>query len=1143
LSLRLEEVDVKSLLSRLEGLGWIKGSGITGVKERELAPLFFGDVLKGVVKKINSNVFTSLTSEEEEQVFREVFDRLNADDEVRILQYLKYGVEVYLKKGQRKVIVKLIDYDRPSSNLFFYLVRPRFRGSPQNIEPDIVLYINGIPIVVIEVKQYIRPQSYLEALDQIRRYEIFSPDVFRFIQFGIAIGDEQRYTPTWPNWSKESRNVPAYKWIIKEAGEDGRKREGEDVAYILEPSRLLEYIRYFIFYRREHDGDLGKIIARYNQYYATKKAVKRLNEYVNGGELKRGLIWHWLGSGKTYTMFFIANYFLDKYWDKRPVVFFIVDRSDLEEQHERMLSSIEEPKFRRLFKKIESIEELHERIKVIKESEYLGGIIAYGVYLTTIQKFQRGRPPETREDVEKEVEEFRGGLLDLLIRLGQEYLEWLNREKPDEYRRYSRELGKLRDQERKEYLVKLGQVSSCNILLLIDEAHRSQYGILAAMLKTVFPNAIAFGFTGTPVFKYERNTFLEFSYPDRGELYLDVYFIKDSIRDGFTLPLVYQAVGEGEVSKEGVRIKLTEEEIKGFIEEYMKAREEGIDVVDRLDPSLYKKVSEYINRIRVFLMNENRIDKLAEYIAERVEDDTEGFKFKAMVVAVNRVACVRFKRSLEKHLVKKYGDGAREWVEVVMTYNYNDTDPEIVSYREELTRRFGTSDMNEVNREIQRRFLEEENPRILVVTDMLITGFDAPTLKVMYLDKPLYEHRLLQAIARVNRPYPGKEFGLIVDSLGLIEHLSKTLALYNMLADKEAQRDLEENLLEDIEHRVRELETLLKNIKETLSSLKLGDQDVSIDLDNLKSRLKEEDFDKVDFEGRIGLIALYASSNEASDDVARAKRLVNDIARVIRLYRALGSHPRKIFYVEDIEVLAFIYGIILRKTRRGRSIGSSFWQELVKFIHSRTLIEEFDKIAEVKVDEETIEKLLKTPTPSVNDLRKAVADFYLYFRGILAENLHDPIYRRIMERLDRLLREWIARKIDLKVFLSQLKSLRDEVEEYERRIRGKALSDRIIESINVYINSEVLKSREGKVTELRLSSTKNEIEKLLQKKPSSIKSSDKRRLAKALLHDLFIELGAAVDEREVAKIVDNLVDEFIVEELERALGKDEEGRD
>jgi len=324
--------------------------------------------------------------------------------------------------------------------------------------------------------------------------------------------------------------------------------------------------------------------------------------------------------------------------------------------------------------------------------------------------------------------------------------------------------------------------------------------------------------------------------------------------------------------------------------------------------------------------------------------------------------------------------------------------------------------------------------------------------------------------------------------------------------------------------------------------LRLGDQDVSIDLEDLKGRLKKKDFDRVDFESRIGLIALYASSNEVNDEVVKAKRLVNDISRVIRLYRALGSHPRKVFYVEDVEVLAFTYGMILKKLHRGRFIGSSFWQELVKLIHSRTLIEEFDKIAEIEIDDKAIDNLLKTSASSINALRKAVADFYFYLRGILIENIHDPIYRRIMERLNRLLREWITRKIDLRTFLSQLKSLREEAEEYERRVRGKTVSDKIIESISMYIISEVLKGGKDKAIVLRLSSTKNEIEKLLRKKSSSVKSSDKRRLARALLNDLFTELSSAINEREVAKIVDNLVDEFIVEELERVLGKDEEGR-
>ncbi|MEB3862231.1 MAG: HsdR family type I site-specific deoxyribonuclease [Desulfurococcales archaeon] len=1139
MSVRVEEVDVKTFLGRLESKGWRDGSSIVGVGERELVPFFFEDVLKDAVRRINRRFFAGLTSEEEEEALREVFDRLRGDNEVRVLQYLKYGVEVYLRRRQRKVTVKLIDYDKPRNNLFFYLIRLRFLGSPGNIEPDVVLYINGLPVVIVEVKRLVEPYSYQEALGQIRRYEMFSPELFRFVQFGVAVGDEERVTPTRPNWSREERDVPAFRWVVKERDKEGRLREYEDVTYILEPGRLLEYIRYFVFYRRERGGGLGKIIARYNQYYAAKKTMRRIDEYMAGGRLNRGLIWHWLGSGKTYTMFFIANYFLDRYWDRRPIVFFIVDRSDLEEQHEKVFKNIEEPRFTKLFQKIDSIRELHRRIRVIRESEYLGGTIAYGVYLTTIQKFQRGpRAPESREELEREVEELRGGLLDLLMKLGEEYLEWLRREKPEEHERHARELARLRGKARDEYLVRLGQVGGRNILLLIDEAHRTQYGILAAMRKTVFPNALAFGFTGTPVFKYERNTFIEFGYPERGEYYLDVYFIRDSIRDGFTLPLAYQAVSEGEVSREGVRIKLSEDEIRGFIEEYMKSREAGLDILDHLDPTLYRKVGKYINKVRVFLMNEERIDRLAKYIADRLEEDTEGFKFKAMVVAVNRLACVRFKRSLEKYLVEKYGEQARDWVEVVMTYNYNDRDREIVSYREELQKRFGTSDMNEINKEIQRRFLEEENPRVLVVTDMLITGFDAPILKVMYLDKPLYEHRLLQAIARVNRPYPDKEFGLIIDSVGLLEHLSKTLALYNMLADEEIRKDFEENLMENIDEKVEEFIHLYNSVKDRLSRLVLGGQDASIDLNTLKKELRTKTFDRREFEAKIGVIALYASSKEANDDVARAKRLLNDMRRTIKLYKALGGHPKKLFYVDDIEVLTFVYGSILKKMRRRATrLGKEFWRELIKFIHSRTVIDEFEKIAETEISDETLDQLLKSKTPTI-ELRRVIADYYFYLRGILARNPHDPIYREIMRRLERLLREWITRKIDLRTFLAQLKALEEERRSYEERIRGKPIEEKIGEAINTYIRSEVL--QESPVS-LKLRNTKKEIKRLLRKKiTSTIKPSDRQRLSKALLKDLFLELGGKLSESELAKLADRLVDEFITEELERAMSN--EGR-
>ncbi|RLG17188.1 type I restriction endonuclease subunit R [Nanoarchaeota archaeon] len=899
-----------------------------------------------------------------------------------------------------------------------------------------------------------------------------------------------------------------------------------DITYILEPARLLEFLRYFVFYRKSREGIVDKIVSRYNQYYATKKAMKRIDEYLQGGRKNRGLIWHWLGSGKTYTMFFIANYYLDKYFHERPIVFFIVDRRDLEDQHERMLTAIKSGKFTLLFKKVESIPKLHDIIRTIKKCEIYGGVITYGVYLTTIQKFRRGSGGLVKE----EEKTFTRGLLTLLRELGEEYLEYLRENKPDEYEGHIAILNGLDQRAKLEYLVKLGQIKSSRILLLIDEAHRTQYGILAAMRKLAFPNALAFGFTGTPIFKHEeRNTFQEFAYPSEGEIYLDVYFIRDSIEDGFTLPLVYHAVSEGKFAKEGIRIKLTEEELRKFIETYMKAREEGLDILEQLDTAYRGKVNRYINKIRIFLMNPVRIDKLAKYIVDRIEDDTEGFRFKAMVVAVNRVACVRFKRALGRYLVDKYGEKARDWVEVVMTYNYNDRDREIIEYREELTKRFGTSDTDEINREIQRRFLEEENPRILVVTDMLITGFDAPILKVMYLDKPLYEHRLLQAIARVNRPLKDKQFGLIVDSIGLLEHLSKTMALYNMLAEEDIRNDLQENMMSSIEEKVEEFESLFRDVKMRLRSLRLGGEDVSIDLDLLKEQLTTKAFDREEFNRIIGIIALYASSKESSPDVLRAKRLVNDIYCVIRLYRSLGSHPKKLFYVEDMQVLAFVYGCIMKKIKRKRvRMDKRFWEELVSFIHSKTLIDEFHQFAEAKIDVDALENIVTAPYPRRN-IQRAVADYFFYLRSSLLSNPRDPIYREILERLEELRRRWLMRKIDLKTFLAQLVDLGRQKEEYDKRIQGKSLVDKICESIRAYITQNVIKDEK---LELELIEIRRTIQKIVKsKRVTTIKPSDEMKLRKALTMDLFREIRS-IDRHELVKLADKLVDEFIIPEIE-----------
>lgn len=1065
---------------RLEEIGWKNGHQILNFLENDIIPNFYFQ--RFFEKKIlEFNEFLNeLDEDERRDAIEQIRRALEEENEEKILNFLKHGIWVSVGEESRKVEL----FGR--ENDFFYLHEAKFKGSPDNIKPDFTLFINGLPVAIIEAKSEAIPNSQNEALAQIRRYETFSPDTFRFVQFAVAYGDEKLYTPTMPNWRKEERELPAFVWRVNKRSE---------IFDLLKPERVLEFIRFFIFYLFDKNRNIrSKLIARYNQYYAAVKAMKRIEEHMDGKK-SRGLIWHWQGSGKTYTMFFIANGFIQKYWAKNPLVFFVVDREDLEIQHDKFLRSIQEENFKNHFRKVERIEDLCEIVETAKKSEWHNKILERGIYLTTIQKFQKGS-----EEDEKSI--YR-----LLIELGKE----------EASRRKINVEGEGKEKEGK--LLQLGGVKHRSVLFLIDEAHRTQYGILGAMRKACFPNSIAFGFTGTPIFKNERSTFEEFSYPREGELYLDVYFIGDAVRDGFTLPISYYVLKEGDVKAEGIQIKLKEDEIKGFIEEFMERKGR---IEELLEGSISKaEVSRYINKARIILLNEKRIEKLSEYIARRIEEDTCNFKFKAMVVAVNRVGCVRYKKALEKYLVEKFGKEAENWVEVVMTYNYNDTEKEIVEYRDELMKRINEKDMNEINRVIQEEFLTKENPRILVVTDMLLTGFDAPKLRVMYLDKPLYEHRLLQAIARVNRPFEDKEFGLVIDSVGLVEHLARTMAVYNILAEKEIAEDLKENLMVSIDQKFEEFKQRFEAVCEALKRLEFKGLDLGIEIEEIKRSLKTGR--KEMLEAKLSTMAML---NVEKEDTAKIVKLLNDIRAVLKLYSALGSHQGRLLYVEDIEALAWIYYKIKRIIAGKRArLGKEFWNELLEFIHSKTLVEdirEFDKVVLRDANE-----LLSELKEDFGIITSEIADLFFNIRSSLEERLHDPVYREIAEKIEKLRLEWIERKINNKIFLTRLKSLIKEKESYDSSIREKSDIERLTETLRHFT-----KSKTG--VELAFNNTEKFVSKLMKSRLKKIKPSDSSEIRKALLKDL----SKQVDEKAVKGLVEEL-SEFVEKEVERIWSKEE----
>jgi type I restriction enzyme R subunit len=967
-----------------------------------------------------------------------------------VLRFLRDGF--YWRVRGSVLEFKLVDYDVVSRNRFTFAREPLFPGRRVDSKPDFVLYVNGIPLVVVEVKSGVRAGGLEEALRQIARYEVESPELFRFVQLAVAyVGrGESVYRATLPNYQGVSRFTPYSRWC---------PGEGVcDIFDLLEPGRLLEVIRWYTFFR----GGDEKVIARYNQWRASEEAYKLIRGYLVGGSGdNRGLVWHWQGSGKTYTMFFIAYRFFKTFFDRDPVVLFIVDRRELARQlYNDFISRLGAPGFMEYVRVVESIEELRELLERIKGSEESGGVTR-GVYIVLVQKFRpdalEGLKPITRREV----------------------------------------------------------------LLLIDEAHRSQYGVLASTINKILPNAIRIAFTGTPVFKFERNTFKLFAYPERGMWYLDRYFIGDSIRDGYTLPIVYQVAVE-----KGAKILVEEREIRELVEQWLRVSEEvgSIDEMAEEEPATptpmvtVDEIRKRLNRIKAILENDERLRMLARYIAERVEEDTEGFKYKAMVVAASRRACVRLWKHLVEELRSKHIEGVERWVEVVMTYTENDPE-EIREFRRGLQRRWlELSDIEAVNREIQYRFKNEEYPRILIVTDMLITGFDCPALKVMYLDKPLYEHRLLQAIARVNRPYKtgdgDKQFGLVVDTIGLLDHVRKTILTYETIGDATIASDMASNALSSLDRSYEEFRELLGKLKATLrNGVVAGAHRVSVDLEELLA-IEDEGVLKRVLEERVDpalrLLALAYSEPHVYE-------VVELMRRVTRLYEALGAHPAKVDHRREYKIILYMYERI-RSLIRGVKLPEEFWDSILKLVHEKTVISPFQVVREEKVgavDELDLRAVYaKLTRAGLQPSHHTVSEAFLSIRSFLELNIANPLYKHIYEHVKRLEREWLERAgVDsVEKLLEVYRELLSHIEES----KAMSLEQRIAHDVRALIEKrygvrvELPRTREALGLVVREYSGGPLLEKHV------------RELKRGLLMDIARSLK--VEAREKARLVEEIVE-------------------
>lgn len=623
--------------------------------------LFFYDLLKEQLVKLNPGIVDEAKADSIIKDLENVRSSIEGNSDV--LRYLKGDKSVYHDREKREVNIKLIDFENITNNRFHVTDEWQYTNGTYTNRGDVILLINGIPVIIVETKGAHKKEGIAEGVDQIRRYHRETPEFVMHNQiFDVTHMLDFYYGVTW-NLDRKG----LFNWKGVERGNFEKK-----VKTFFDRERILKFIKdYIVFFRK--DDVLFKIILRQHQTRAVEKVIERAKDKVK----RTGLIWHTQGSGKTFTMIVAAEKILKEPLFEKPTVIMLVDRNELESQLFRNLDAYG-------FKDSEGMEIADSK----KDLERLLSSNYRGLIVSMIHKFEHMKKDINKQD---------------------------------------------------------------NIFVLIDEAHRTTSSDLGNYLVAALPNATYFGFTGTPIDKitYGRGTFKVFGKDDE-KGYLDKYTIAESIEDGTTVPLHY-ALAPSEIR---VPQDMLEKEFYALMEQ------EGVTDVDELNKLLERSVN-----LRNFLKSDERVQKVAEFVARHYRENVEPMGYKAFLVAVDREACALYKKELDKHLPAEYST-------VVYSKGHNDTDM--------LTQHYLTED--EERRLKGKIFPKKETlPKILIVTDKLLTGYDAPILYCMYLDKPMKDHTLLQAIARVNRPYEDNEglkkpSGFVLDFVGIFEKLEKALA-------------------------------------------------------------------------------------------------------------------------------------------------------------------------------------------------------------------------------------------------------------------------------------------------------------------------------------------------------------------------------
>ena len=593
--------------------------------------------------------------------------------------WMQNGLEVgYLQDGEeRTALMRLIDFDHPERNLFKVVNQWRVEEY-KNKRCDMVVMVNGLPLVVVELKSAVSEDATIDdAYKQIKNYQQSVPSLFSYNAFNVI--SDMSETRAGTITAKEARYM---EWKTEDGSYESTLIADYRTFFLgmFQKQRLLDILQNYICFDK-NQSRYAKILTAYHQYYAVGKALERTKEAMEGNG-KIGVFWHTQGSGKSLSMVFYAHQLVQRLPEVTIVV--VTDRKDLDNQ---------------LFGQFCRCKDFLRQEPVNAQSRndlgrLLQGRQSGGIIFTTIQKFEEGDTP----------------------------------------------LSPRR-----------------NIIVMSDEAHRSQYGDehwdaqsqrmkkgFSQKMREALPGASFIGFTGTPISDRDRDTEEVFGH------YIDIYDMSQAVDDGATRPVYYES--------RVVNLRLDDDTMKLLNDEFDHLGDEGAT------EEQIRKAKQEHSRLEVLLGEDATIDTLTRDIVHHYEDNrAQELTGKAMIVALTRPIAIKIYRK-----ILELRPGWTEKVKVVMSGSNQDP--------EDWQQIIG----NEAyKKELARKFKDDDDPmKIAIVRDMWLTGFDVPSLATMYVYKPMSGHNLMQAIARVNRVFPGKEGGLIVDYVGIAQALKSAMQQY-----------------------------------------------------------------------------------------------------------------------------------------------------------------------------------------------------------------------------------------------------------------------------------------------------------------------------------------------------------------------------